>query len=119
VFPSTTDTFGNVVLEAQACGLPVVVADKGGPRELMLDGVTGLVVKSDDRDALVRAMAFLSEDHQTRCLMGLEAREFAVQGTLSASIQFSTLFGAESEWGWAADQRKMTYAKEDKVAGPV
>jgi glycosyltransferase involved in cell wall biosynthesis len=31
VFPSTTDTFGNVVLEAQASGLPVVVTDKGGP----------------------------------------------------------------------------------------
>ena len=52
VFPSTTDTFGNAVLEAQASGLPVVVADRGGPRELMLDGITGLVVPSDDRDAL-------------------------------------------------------------------
>ena len=33
VFPSTTDTFGNVILEAQACGLPVVVSDSGGPKE--------------------------------------------------------------------------------------
>ena len=105
VFPSNTDTFGNVVLEAQACGLPVVVTDKGGPRELMLDGITGLVVPSNDCGALVRAMSFLSEDHQTRCLMGLEAREFAVRGSLSASTQFSTLFGAHSDWDWATDER--------------
>jgi glycosyltransferase involved in cell wall biosynthesis len=32
VFPSTTDTFGNVILEAQACGLPVVVSDSADPR---------------------------------------------------------------------------------------
>lgn len=101
VFPSCTDTFGNVVLEAQASGLPVVVSDKGGPRELMVNGITGLVIPSNDGPALVRAMSFLSEDHQTRCLMGLEAREFAVRGDLSATTQFSTLFGARSGWDWA------------------
>jgi glycosyltransferase involved in cell wall biosynthesis len=37
VFPSATDTFGNVVLEAQASGLPVIVSDEGGPKELMID----------------------------------------------------------------------------------
>jgi glycosyltransferase involved in cell wall biosynthesis len=103
VFPSITDTFGNVVLEAQACGLPVIVTDKGGPRELMLDGITGLVLPGNDREAFIRAMSFVSEDHHTRFLMGLEAREFAVRGILSASTQFSTLFGAESEWDWIAD----------------
>ena len=49
LFPSATDTFGRVVLEAQACGLPVVVSDAGGPRELILDGKTGLVAKAGDR----------------------------------------------------------------------
>lgn len=33
VFPSTTDTFGNAVLEAMACGLPAIVSDRGGPQE--------------------------------------------------------------------------------------
>jgi glycosyltransferase involved in cell wall biosynthesis len=33
VVPSTTDTFGNVVLEAQASGLPAIVKDRGGPQE--------------------------------------------------------------------------------------
>jgi len=37
VFPSTTDTFGMVVLEAQACGLPALVSDRGGPKEIIED----------------------------------------------------------------------------------
>ncbi|SLM32643.1 Putative glycosyl transferase, group 1 family protein (modular protein) [Desulfamplus magnetovallimortis] len=44
VFPSTTDTFGMVIVEAQACGLPVLVTDVGGPQEIMQDGVTGFVL---------------------------------------------------------------------------
>ncbi len=37
VFTSSTDTFGNVVLEPQASGLPVIVADRGGPAEVVRD----------------------------------------------------------------------------------
>ncbi|OPY70058.1 MAG: GDP-mannose-dependent alpha-mannosyltransferase [Syntrophorhabdaceae bacterium PtaU1.Bin034] len=48
VFPSTTDTFGKVVLEAQACGLPAVVSDAGGPQEIIVHGKTGFVAKAND-----------------------------------------------------------------------
>lgn len=41
VFPSNTDTFGMVVLEAQACGLPAVVSDQGGPGEIIVNERTG------------------------------------------------------------------------------
>src|SRR5437868_3959332 len=43
VFPSTTDTFGNVVIEAQASGVPVIVSDTGGPKELVEENVNGVV----------------------------------------------------------------------------
>src|SRR5580700_3106168 len=52
VFPSLTDTAGNVVLEAQASGLPVVVTNVGGPHENMIAGRTGVV--SADRDDFIR-----------------------------------------------------------------
>lgn len=44
VFPSTTDTLGQVVMESQCAGLPVIVTDRGGPREVVDDGQTGFVL---------------------------------------------------------------------------
>jgi hypothetical protein len=70
----------------------------------MLNGITGLVVPSNDQAALAKATSFLSEDHQTRYLMGLEAREFVLRGSISATTQFSTLFGGSGDWGWATDE---------------
>lgn len=57
VFPSATDSLGNVVLEAQACGLPVLVTDQGGPREHMLNGTTGWVCPAGDADAFADRVA--------------------------------------------------------------
>jgi glycosyltransferase involved in cell wall biosynthesis len=51
VFPSATDTFGMAVLEAQACGLPALVTDAGGPKEIIRDGATGWVLPGDDLPA--------------------------------------------------------------------
>ena len=62
VFPSTTDTFGNVIIEAQASGLPVVVSDVGGPKELVADGVSGFVTKALDPQALAEAIRRLAAD---------------------------------------------------------
>jgi glycosyltransferase involved in cell wall biosynthesis len=47
VFPSTTDTFGMSVLEAQACGLPALVSPQGGPKEVIIPDVTGTIMKMD------------------------------------------------------------------------
>ncbi len=59
VFPSTTDTFGNVIIEAQAAGLPVVVSDMGGPKELVENGVDGMVTKARDVEDFASAMIAL------------------------------------------------------------
>ena len=74
VFPSTTDTFGNVVIEAMASGLPVVVSDQGGPCELVEDGVTGFVTKSLDAESFASAAGNLIADHPLREQLSANAR---------------------------------------------
>lgn len=76
LFPSTTDTWGNAPLEAQASGLPVVVSDMGGPQELMVDDVTGYKVSGRDVEGLLQGMLALM-DPMTRTRMGRAARSFA------------------------------------------
>ncbi len=65
VFPSVTDTFGNVVLEAQASGLPVVVTDRGGPRENVLHEQTGIIVEGNSMTSLRDGMLRLISDPGT------------------------------------------------------
>jgi glycosyltransferase involved in cell wall biosynthesis len=91
VFPSTTDTFGNVVLEAQASGLPVIVSDEGGPHELMIDGETGLVVRDIDESGLTDAILALLRDPALVRRMGSSARSFAEQGAHLTGDAYSTI----------------------------
>ncbi len=56
VFPSDSDTFGMSVLEAQACGLPAVVSSVGGPREIIENGVTGIVARAGDMKEWIGAI---------------------------------------------------------------
>ncbi|MGO9110809.1 MAG: glycosyltransferase [Thermoguttaceae bacterium] len=67
VFPSTTDTFGNVVLEAQASGLPVIVTDQGGPAEIVRRHDSGIVVDLAQPHALADAMEKVMLDADRRC----------------------------------------------------
>ena len=48
VFPSRTDTFGNVIQEAAASGVPAVVTTEGGPQHLVVPGVTGYAESTDE-----------------------------------------------------------------------
>jgi glycosyltransferase involved in cell wall biosynthesis len=74
VFPSTTDTFGNVVLEAMASGLPAIVSDQGGPRELVKNGITGYVTRSHDIEDFTTATERLVADPVLRETMKVNAR---------------------------------------------
>ncbi len=51
--PSHTDTFGNVVLEAQASGVPTIVTPDGGPPTIVRDKQTGRIVRDDGFAAAV------------------------------------------------------------------
>lgn len=73
VFPSTTDTFGNVILEAHSCGLPTLVTDIGGPAENVEDGVTGAIVKGGDVHSLKEGVERLL-DKPLLSKMGAAAR---------------------------------------------
>lgn len=75
VFPSYREGFPNVVLEAGAMGLPSVVTDINGSREIIKDGHNGLVVPPHDAQALHTAMKTLIEDRTASARMGAEARK--------------------------------------------
>ncbi|MEP6808961.1 MAG: glycosyltransferase [Chthoniobacterales bacterium] len=87
VFPSTTDTFGNVILEAQASGLPCVVSDLGGPRELIEENVTGFVTKAHDPHSFAEAIKILVLDPARRAEMGRRARQSVVERSWPAAFQ--------------------------------
>ena len=75
VFPSTTDTFGNVILEAQASGLPVVVSDSGGPKELVAHKANGLITRSHNVEDFTSAIRALVTDRTLRERMANSARD--------------------------------------------
>jgi len=91
VFPSATDTFGNVVLEAQASGLPVIVSDEGGPRELMLDGETGVVFRAGNNKELTAAIKSIICNRQTLSKMGQQARHFTIYKAPDKNTTYSTI----------------------------
>lgn len=73
VFPSTTDTLGQVVLEAQASGLPAIVSTVGGPREVVEHEGTGLVLPAGDAATWTDAIAALLADEPRRAAMSTAA----------------------------------------------
>ncbi len=92
VFPSPTDTFGNVVIEAQASGVPTVVSDTGGPAEQTVDGDTGLVFPADDAEALADRLRRLLRDPALRERLGRQGRQRAQSLSLDAA--------ASAQWGY-------------------
>ena len=85
IFPSHTDTFGNVVLEALGSGVPAIVTAHGGPKHIVRDGRTGVVVPAEhpagsvgEAALFARAVADLAGDRERMRRMGEEAREYAL-----------------------------------------
>lgn len=79
VFPSTTETFGNVVLEAMASGLPVIGAASGGVKDNLINGYNGSSCEPRDTDAFTKATIKLIDNKLLRVAMGYNARQHALQ----------------------------------------
>jgi len=85
VFPSKTDTFGNVILEAGASSVPALVTCQGGPKDLVLPGMTGLVAR-DDSDVLAKVLELAGDRDRLR-RMGAGARENTLHSSWDAACE--------------------------------
>lgn len=75
LFPSRTETFGNVTLEAMASGVATVAFDRGAAREAMSDGIHGAAVSDGDEQAFVDACVRLAHEPVLRGGMAMAARQ--------------------------------------------
>jgi glycosyltransferase involved in cell wall biosynthesis len=89
VFPSHTDTFGNVILEALASGVPAIVTPDGGPASIVRDGETGRIVSDEEFAA---AIAGVLTDPARHAQMRLAARSYAL--TMSWDSVFEGVYAA-------------------------
>ena len=65
--PKWNEAYGNVIVEALACGVPVIAYDLGGPGELIEDGFNGFLVKPNDIEGLIKATKSISEIKRKNC----------------------------------------------------
>lgn len=74
VLPSYREGFPNTVIEAGAMGLPIIVTDINGSREIVEDGKNGIIIPPKNTEAIYHAMKRMKEDDQMRCTMAENAR---------------------------------------------
>jgi glycosyltransferase involved in cell wall biosynthesis len=77
VWPAVDEAFGMALIEAQACGLPIVAGNGGGVGSVVASGRTGLLVPVGDVDAFAAALARLMTDRESRLRMAHEAAAYA------------------------------------------
>jgi glycosyltransferase involved in cell wall biosynthesis len=90
VFPSRTDTFGNVIQEAAASSVAAVVTNEGGPKHLVLPGITGRIAKTNEE--FVAAVVELTRNREELRRMGEAARENVAGSSWDAA--FATTYAA-------------------------
>ena len=79
LFPSTTETYGQAVLESMACGTPAIVSDQGGPAELVREANGGRIVQAGDVAGFTQALKELTSDQNKPSSAYSKAREAGMQ----------------------------------------
>ncbi len=100
VLPSVREQFGQVLVEAMACGVPPIAVDAHGPAEIVEDGETGWLVPPDDEDAMVDALVAAASDDAERARRGDAAYE-----------------DARARYSWPALARGVASIYDDVLAG--
>ena len=72
--PKWNEAYGNVIVEAMACGVPVIAYDLGGPGELIENGFNGFLVKPNDIEGLIKASKSISEISRKNCRKWFEKK---------------------------------------------
>lgn len=102
LFPSTTDTFGNVVVEAMSTGTPAIVSNYGGPHDIVMDSSAGRILPIDEEswlNALEECRRIYLEDPATYAKMREVAHERSLKYTMESSTkaQFEFFRGLKKE----------------------
>ena len=95
VLPSITEPFGFVVIESMACGKPVIASNIGGPKDILNDGKSGLLVEPCNSKELAEKMLFMIQNPSVRQKMGKVALQIVRE---------------KYEWGSVAKQISSIYA---------
>ena len=91
ITPSTTDVFGEQILEAQSSGLPAIVSDQGGARENLIARETGLVFPANDAKALFSAIMYSLDNPGLLTAMRRKARENSQRRSMLPDPALNTL----------------------------
>jgi glycosyltransferase involved in cell wall biosynthesis len=95
VHVSLSEGMPKVLIEALACGTPIVATDVGGVRAALADGSAGLLVPADDLDALVESILRLSDERELREELVARGFDVVTGMTLEAELDRVTTFMAQ------------------------
>ncbi|KAM3081164.1 hypothetical protein ACMFMF_003080 [Clarireedia jacksonii] len=111
---SITETFGLVVLESMASGVPVIARDEGGPSEIVADQRSGYLVPPADLGGFVQRVLRLGNDDQLRSDMSLECRRMAEEATWDS-------IGNRVAWKMAKtlESAKSNMVKQPSIGAPL
>jgi glycosyltransferase involved in cell wall biosynthesis len=109
IFPSATETFGNVVLESLASGTPVIGARSGGVKNIITHGVTGILCEANNLQQFTNGIVSMIASDSKRLQMSYEGRNYALSQKWDKIfddllVQYSHVIGRNMRDGSAISQ---------------